>query len=124
MLRTHKVECTTAVPDAHGFADITEEVRSALRSSGIANGQVTVFSSHLACSIVVNERESGLLSDIRRAAERIREERGGRSAAPRSTSVVLPVVRGQLRLGTWQRVLVVNYEDAADHPIVVHIMGE
>ena len=39
-------------------------------------------------------------------------------------SVVLPFVDGKLRLGTWQRVLLLELEEPGPRPVVVQIVGE
>jgi thiamine phosphate synthase YjbQ (UPF0047 family) len=123
-MRNHHDECvlvTTAAPD---FVDITDGVEAALARSGIHQGQVTVFSPHEECSLLVQERESGLLLDIERTLARL-----GASGAPRrslvgSRSVVLPAVMGRLRLGMWQRVLLVELMRPSARSVVVHVVGE
>jgi thiamine phosphate synthase YjbQ (UPF0047 family) len=41
-----------------------------------------------------------------------------------ATSVVLPAVDGHLRLGTWQRVLLVELREPSQRSIVIQIVGE
>jgi secondary thiamine-phosphate synthase enzyme len=122
-MRTHHVEISKPTAEPPGFVDVTDDVRHALKESGIANGQVTIFVPDAACSIVVNELESGLLEDIRGALERSQMQK---EVAPvlGSSSIVLPAADGQLRLGTWQRVLLVERETACDREFVVRIIGE
>lgn len=124
-MRTHQARCrarTTKTPD---FVDLTELVQEALDSSGIADGQVTVFNPNLGCTLIVNERESGLLKDIAAALQRLEidDPLAGRTMIG-SSSVVLPAVAGRLRLGTWQRLFLVELEGAAERPVVVQIVGE
>jgi secondary thiamine-phosphate synthase enzyme len=94
-------------------------------SSGIAEGQVTVFADSDSCVLVVNERESGLLDDIRKTMKRLE----GRGAADGktllgSTSVVIPAVDGKLRLGVWQRLLLVELEQPNNRRVIVQVVGE
>lgn len=123
-MRTHQAECHIKTIEPFDFVDLTDEVQGVLDESGIENGQVTVFSAHAACAVVMNERESGLLSDVRRALDRLGTValRGG--AMLGSRSVVLPAAGGKLRLGTWQRVLLVELDDGAERSVVVQIVGE
>ncbi len=101
------------------FVDITDDVEKVLEDSGIRAGQVTVFSPEGSCAILVNERESGLHEDIRTALERL----GGQTVVG-SKSVVLPAIGGRLRLGTWQRVLLLETEGARRRSVIVQIVGE
>ena len=144
-MRTYQWECSARTVEPLDFVDLTDEIEKALTSSGIDDGQVTVFCPHTSCSLVVNERESGLLSDTRAAVRRMREaapkERGAASDGPQNkraasdgpqnktsmigaASIVLPAVGGRLRLGSWQRVLLVEWERGTDRSIVVQIVGE
>jgi thiamine phosphate synthase YjbQ (UPF0047 family) len=123
-MRTHQVECgvwTAAVPD---FVDITDDVQKTLQDSGIVDGQVTVFALDPACALVANEKESGLLRDIETAMSRL----GGSLANGRptigSSSLVLPAVGGTLRLGMWQRVLLIELEAPSPRSVLVQIVGE
>ena len=124
-MRTHQVECETKTKAAPSFVDLTEDIQKAVGKSGISNGQVTVFSPDTTCALLVNERESGLLEDIKRAIVRLNPN--GDEAHPGmlgATSVVLPAVDGQLRLGMWQRVLLVELREPSQRSIVIQIVGE
>ncbi len=119
-MRTHQIECTARTTTALDFVDITDEIQSALTASGIGSGQVTVFAPHRDCAILINERETGLHTDIRTTLERL----GGKRTVVGSKSVVLPAMGGELRLGQWQRVLLLELEGAQDRSIIVQIVGE
>ena len=123
-ITTHQAEFAVATARVPDFVDISDRVQEVLTSSGIVHGQVTVFSPSGGCPLIVNERESGLLADIQDAMDRL----GGPPAHGRgvigSNSVVLPAVGGRLRLGTWQRILLVELERTADRSLVVQIVGE
>jgi secondary thiamine-phosphate synthase enzyme len=123
-VRTHQVEwkaATSAVPD---FVDITDDVQRLLGESGIEDGQVTVFSPQPGCSLVANERETGLLDDIKTAMQRIGASSKNGQTIIGSNSLVVPAVKGLLRLGTWQRLLLVELKEPSSRAIVVQIVGE
>ena len=124
-MRTHMTECSAATLEALDFVDVTEEIQASLAESEIRDGHVTVFTPDSSCSLIVNELESGLLSDIRAAVARLGagSSSGGKTMIG-STSVVIPAVDGVLRLGTWQRVLLVELEGARTRSIVVQIVGD
>lgn len=122
MLKTHHARCTAETSTAPCFVDITGSIEAALADSGIRNGQVTVFAPHDGCSLLVNERETGLLTDLEAALGRLKD------AWPRSVvgspSLVLPALEGKLGLGVWQRVLLVELEGPGHRPVVVQVLGE
>lgn len=122
MLKTHHTRCTAHADDAPGFVDITDSVEAALVDSGIRNGQVTVFAPGEGCSLLVNERESGLLHDLRAALGRLKD--GWPRSIIGSASLVLPALEGKLGLGMWQRVLLVELDRPTDRPVVVQVLGE
>lgn len=124
-MRTRRFDCTTTTTRVLDFVDITDDVDATVAACGISDGQVTVFSESSSCALVVNERESGLIEDIRKSVDRL-EAAGPRSDGYLigSNSVVLPAVQGRLRLGTWQRLLLVELERPDTRRIVVQIVGE
>jgi secondary thiamine-phosphate synthase enzyme len=124
-MRTHRANCKTRTRNLLDFVDITDAVQAELTASGIAEGQVTVFADSDACVLIVNERESGLLEDIRNAMRRL-EGTGSANGKTLlgSTSVVLPAVGGKLRLGIWQRLLLVELEQPDTRGVIVQVVGE
>lgn len=122
---THEQVCLAKTTEIYEFVDITEQVQSAVTASGIKGGRATVFSPADTCPLLVNERESGLLKDIRRAVDRVTDH--GALQAPTTIgnkSVVFPIVDGKLRLGTWQRLLIFELEEPSERQVLVQIVGE
>ena len=101
--------------------DITEFVR-AFCAAGGTDGLVHVFLPHATAGVALMETGSGSEEDLEGFLERLlpRDERyrhrhgstghGGDHLLPVliSPSLVLPVERGDLVLGTWQRVVVID----------------
>jgi secondary thiamine-phosphate synthase enzyme len=107
------------------LVDITDEVVEALNTSRVSDGHVTVFADGPGCALVVNERETGLLRDLRSTVDRLRATSSDDvHTLLGSSSVVLPATGGRLRLGTWQRLMLAELEGASDRRIVVQIVGE
>jgi thiamine phosphate synthase YjbQ (UPF0047 family) len=124
-MKTHRSECTTATGATPDFVDVTDAVQGALSHSGIANGRVTVFCSSKSCSLLVQERESGLLADIVQTMKRLDDSvTQPTMTSVGSPSVVLPAVAGRLRLGMWQRVLLVELGEPRERSVIVQITGE
>lgn len=130
------------------FWDLTEIAREVLHRSGVRHGQVTVHSLHTTTSVLVNESETGFLNDFRRLigevvpgdryyehddpglrTENLQEDEllNGhahcRQLLVGSSSVTLPVVEGELLLGSWQRILFAELDQGRDRRVVIHIQG-
>ena len=122
-MKTHQVECsfnTGSVPD---FVDITQRVQELLDESRNGAGQVTLFSPSAGCSLVANERESGLLKDIETTLARLGgPESNGRHPIG-SNSLVLPAVAGRLRLGTWQATWFCEWDGPRTRTLQVQLHG-
>jgi len=123
-----------------GMGDITAEVQLAVDNSGLRNGTVTVFVPGATGAVSTIEFEPGLLKDIPRALERIAPPDidyehhktwgcdNGRShvrASLLGPSLTVPFVNGRLTLGTWQQIVVMNFDTKARRrEIVIQILGE
>lgn len=57
------------------FIDITDDVLSAIKKSGIANGIVNIQSLHTTMAIIVNEAEPLLIGDMKKMLERVAPEK-------------------------------------------------
>ena len=133
-MQTHRTDCTIATTNSPEFIDITEQVDRALDSAHVGDGHVTITVPE-GCAIVVNEYESGLLSDLKRViaelesstlANRRVDPPFANGSEPRigSSSVVLPASDGKLRLGRWQRLLLVELEKSTDRCVNIQIVGD
>lgn len=114
-----EVQCLTVTAERHDFADITDDVAEAVSSSGVVDGHITLGVSSSDCALIVNERESGLIEDLKRTLDRL-----GPDTQIGSSSIVLPAVGGELRLGTWQRILLIERGSGGDRTVSIHIEGE
>ena len=119
-MQTHEASVRGHASVTPGFEDITSAVRSVVRSSNVRNGRVTVLRTDPGFSLCVNEWESGLLQDLAAAIERL----NGTRSSVGSSSLVLPLVEGDLRLGTWQRIVLVELERPCEREVVVQVLGE
>ncbi len=120
--------------------DITQQIASAVRESGLASGIVTVFTPSATSGLTTIEYESGALADLERLFDEIvprdREyqhnlrwhDGNGHShvrAALIGPSITIPFVDGRLTLGTWQQVILIDCDNRArSRRLVVQIMGE
>lgn len=119
--------------------DITDQLRRCLDESGIANGTATVFVSGSTAAVTTIEYESGAVADLRAALERIApthedyahnlrwHDGNGFShvrAALMKPSLTIPIQDGALCLGTWQQVVVLDFDNRPrNRSVLVQIMG-
>jgi secondary thiamine-phosphate synthase enzyme len=119
--------------------DVTGEVAEAVRGSGIANGIATVFVTGSTAALTTLEFEPGLVHDLNAAFERLypremeyrHHERWGDDnghshvrASMLGPSLVVPVSGGQLALGTWQQIVLVDFDTRPRaREFLVQVMG-
>jgi len=120
--------------------DITPEVEQQLAETDIRNGIATLFVSGSTAGISTIEFESGLLSDFQGMWERnvpkdipykhnsAWGEGNGYShvrASLLGASLVIPFNEKKLALGTWQQIVLVDFDNRPrSRQIIVQIMGE
>lgn len=120
--------------------DITEEVTQKVKSAKIKEGICTLFSIGSTAGITTVEYEPGLLKDLPKLFEKLipsttrysHDETWGdgnghshlRSALVK-TSFSIPIIKGELTLGTWQQIIFIDFDNRSrNRRIVVQIMGE
>ena len=121
------------------MADITDEVRKFVRESGRESGAVLVFSVGSTGAITTIEYEPGLKKDFPRIMNRIApygedyehhktwHDDNGSSHVKASIvgpSLVVPFSNGELMLGTWQQIVVVNFDTRRrKRRVILQILG-
>ncbi|MEE1135222.1 secondary thiamine-phosphate synthase enzyme YjbQ [uncultured Methanobrevibacter sp.] len=115
--------------------DITSAINDLI---DIDNGIISIFSRHSTTAIVVNENESGLLSDFEFMLENLvqdkftyehdRIDNNARSHLKSfllSSSECLPIRNSRLDLGTWQSVFFVELDGPrSNRTLSLTIIGE
>ena len=120
--------------------DITPQIEQQLVETDIKNGTVTLFVAGSTAGISTIEFESGLLSDFESMWERNvpknipynHDRRWGDGngyshvrASLLGASLVIPFNDKRLTLGTWQQIVVVDFDNRPrSRQIIVQIMGE
>ncbi len=120
--------------------DITQEISHALHKSGLKNGMVTVFNIGSTAAITTFEFEPGLIHDIQELYEKLvpskkhyaHDETWGDAngfshlrAALQGPSLTIPFENGELLLGTWQQVVLAEFDNRPrQRQIVVQTIGE
>lgn len=131
----------TCVPKKEGdILNITPDVKTAVRESGIATGLVHLFVTHSTAALTTIEYEPGVLADLRRALSVFAPDSetyahdskwgdgNGRShvkAALVGPSLTIPLDQGELLLGTWQQVVLLELDIHGGRPrtVIVTVTG-
>jgi thiamine phosphate synthase YjbQ (UPF0047 family) len=122
-MRTHRHEHVADTPTPPGFVDITELVQQILLDTEIASGRVLI-NSDKGCPVVINELEQGLVADVARVVKRLQDRGSEHAGRIGSSSVVLPAEEGRLRLGVWQRILLLELERPCARSVSIQVMGD
>jgi len=114
---------TTAGTD---ILDLTSQVAGKVRSTGVDAGLLTLFISGSTAALTTIEYESGAVQDLKAAIERLfppdldyaHDRRWGDGngyahvrAAFLKPSLTIPIEQGQLLLGTWQQIVLVDFDN-------------
>ncbi len=116
--------------------DITEEVRRVVKASGVRDGLCHVMVLHATAAVVVNENDDPNIGvDLVDALERLVPKGGGWlhdrvdgnahahiQAAILGPSETVPIDEGDLQLGTWQGIMLVELEGPRRRRLVVRIV--
>ncbi|SRR6266498_157628 len=137
MVSTHAISLSTRGDnDIH---DLTDEVASAAKSSGVRNGLVTVFVPGSTAGITAIEHEPGMIRDLQEFLDRsapmgakYHHNHGGESnghahvrAAFIGPSLTVPLIEGRLGLGTWQQIVLIDFDDRPrKREVTVQVLGE
>ncbi len=135
MTKIFQQEITFSTKGELQFLNLTDEVKEVVKESKIKNGLVSLFAPHATGLIILNEDESGLRRDIKEFMERIIPKEGNyiHSLNAHShlrsltfgVSQCIPVVNGELKLGTWQEILWVEVDvSARKRKLIVTVIGD
>ncbi len=117
---------------------ITDQVEAIVRRSGVEDGLCFVSPMHITAAIYVNDHESGLIEDISVWLEKLaprwpgyKHHQTGEDNADAHLKALLlhhettlPVTRGVLDLGTWQRVFYAEFDGQRPKRVIVKVLGE
>jgi secondary thiamine-phosphate synthase enzyme len=133
------VHTITVATQGAGLVDITQQARSFVSDCGVETGLLTIFSRHTSASLTIQENaDPDVLRDLRDFFRRIVPEGAGYrhddegpddmpahiKTALTQTSLSIPVVNGQLVLGTWQAIYVFEHRARPQRrEVVLHLIG-
>lgn len=134
---------TVATADRLQFMDLTKRIRDRVQHYNITQGLVILSSLHTTTALFINEWQEALLHDLRGLLDRLVRERDGYrhddqrysdcdrgNAHSHLRSVLLsrqlsvPVVDGEMALGTFQSIIFAELDGPRDRQIHLQVLAE
>lgn len=117
---------------------ITETIRDIVDKSEVSEGFVLVSAMHITAAVYVNDLEGGLIEDIWEWLEGIapfkpdyRHHMTGEDNGDAHLKnlvmhhqVIVPITKGDLDLGPWQRIFYAEFDGQRKKRVVVKVLGE
>lgn len=127
------------IPQRRKFVNITHEVETALRESGIREGLVLCNAMNITASVFINDDEGGLHQDMEKWLEKLAPEKPYSQYAHNGfednadahlkrtvmgREVVVAVTEGKLDFGTWEQIFYGEFDGRRQKRVLIKIIGE
>ncbi|KRT54346.1 secondary thiamine-phosphate synthase enzyme YjbQ [endosymbiont of Ridgeia piscesae] len=145
-MRMHYEEIELSTGTGVALHDITLQLQDLLARQGLQNGFLLVSSQHTTTALTINENESRLLDDLRLFLHRLappgdayphndihlrdcppgepKNAHAHLGAMMLGSSEAIPVEQGQLVLGEWQSLMLVELDGPRERRVAVRLVGE
>lgn len=139
-MKSFKKELYFEISSRRGFLNITPQVETCLRDSGIREGLLLCNAMHITASVFINDDESGLHHDYERWLERLAPhqplslyqhnntgEDNGDAHLKRTImgrEVVVAITDGKLDFGPWEQIFYGEFDGMRKKRVLVKIIGE
>lgn len=124
--------------DHREYINITEEIESFFKSSGIKNGMILVAAMHNTSGIFINDDEVGFLEDLENWLQKTapfgpnyHHHRTGEingdahlKSILMNQQIIIPVTDGKLDLGSWQEIFYAEFDGERPKKVILKAMGE
>jgi secondary thiamine-phosphate synthase enzyme len=138
-MAVHSGELSLSTDGDAAVIDITDRVQQIVADGAVADGLVTVFVRGSTAAITTMEFEPGGVADLRQLLERMIPVEGDyehnrlnhdtNSHAHQRASLIgaseqVPLIGGRLALGTWQQLVLIDFDDRPrDRAVVVQVVS-
>ncbi len=138
-MRSHTAYLWFNTPDRQAFLNITPQVQSALRESGIQEGLCLVNAMHITSSVFINDDEAGLHRDFGRWLEKLAPygrdkyqhnltgEDNADAHLKRTVmgrEVVVAVTEGRLDFGPWEQIFYGEFDGQRKKRVLIKVIGD
>lgn len=137
-MKSYKKELWFNTSNRYELVHITDQVREAVRESGVKEGMCLVNAMHITASVFINDNESGLNQDFLKWLEELAPySRSGykhnvgednadahlkRSVMGRE--VVVAITDGELDFGPWEAIFYGEFDGKRRKRVLIKIIGE
>jgi secondary thiamine-phosphate synthase enzyme len=138
-MAVHSGELRLSTQGDADVIDITEGIQRIVHAAGIGEGLASAFVRGSTAGITTMEHEPGGIADLRALLDRLipvegdyehnRLNRDTNSHAHQRASVIgpseaIPVNGGRLALGTWQQIVLIDFDDRPrERTVVVQVLS-
>ncbi|MEZ5405883.1 MAG: secondary thiamine-phosphate synthase enzyme YjbQ [Verrucomicrobiia bacterium] len=139
-MKSYRKELWFEAPARQALINITSQVETCLRESGVKEGLVLVNAMHITASVFINDDESGLHEDYEKWLEKLApyapttqylHNRTGEDNADAhlkrqimGREVVVAVTQGKLDFGPWEQIFYGEFDGRRRKRVLVKIIGE
>lgn len=138
-MKSHRKELWFELPTRRGFVNITPQIATSLKESGITEGIILCNAMHITASVFINDDECGLHNDFEKWLEKLAPEKpysqyqhnGYEDNADAhlkrqimGREVVVAVTGGRLDLGPWEQIFYGEFDGMRRKRVLVKIIGE
>jgi secondary thiamine-phosphate synthase enzyme len=135
-MRSFRKELWFELPKRRQLVNITPEVETALRESGVREGLCLVNAMHITASVFINDDESGLHHDFEVWLEKLAPEKpysqyrhnssedNADAHLKRTIEVVVAITAGRLDLGPWEQIFYGEFDGKRRKRALIKIIGE
>ncbi len=139
-MKSYRKELWFNVPSRRGFINITGQVNSCLKESGVQEGFALVNAMHITASVFINDDEAGLHHDYEKWLEGLaphepisqyRHNNTGEDNADAhlkrqvmGREVVVAITKGELDFGPWEQIFYGEFDGNRKKRVLVKIIGE
>ncbi len=126
---------TVRTPSHTSFINITREVKDFVRQTGVGEGLCVVYIPHTTAAVFINEgADPDVVRDIGYKLNALIEwedpnyrHMEGNSAAHIKSSIignsrVIPIVEGELTLGTWEAIFLAEFDGPRTRKVIVQVI--
>ena len=119
------------------LVDITNKVEAIIKKSKVKDGLCTIFAMHATTAIIINENaDPNICLDIIDSLNELiprgkwrHDKLDGNADAHIKSSIlgpseIIPIKNSQLQLGTWQAVMLADFDGPRNRKVIVHVIGD
>ena len=139
-MKSYRKELWFDIPSRRAFLNITAQVETCLRESGVREGLVLVNAMHITASVFINDDERGLHADYDRwleglaphePVEQYKHNQTGEDNADAhlkrqimGREVVAAITAGKLDFGPWEQIFYGEFDGRRKKRVLVKIIGD